>query len=389
MPSVTVNIAPEVINWVMDRTKVDEISASIYEKMLNWKNGEKIPTFNQIEDVSKATNIPLGYFFLQKPPIEDVTILQFRTIDSYYTSNPSRNLIDTINSMESIQEWMRDYLIKSDYAELDFIGSMKNNRDSKNIADNIRKTLRLEKTWYSTCSDAAESFRLLRNKMETSGIIVMMSGIVEQNTHRTLDIEEFRAFTLLDNYAPLIFVNSNDSKSGKLFSLLHEVSHIWIGANSFYNDRYNKVTNLSQDEVMCNAVAAELLVPNDIFIALWNNISNYEEVYDKIKKLASIFRCGTTVIARRALDNEFVESEVYYIVAEEAIKNYLENKEKKSSGGGDYYITAASRYDHRFLIALDNSVRECKTQFTDAYRLTKTNRKTFSKLLDKVRGIDG
>ena len=137
----------------------------------------------------------------------------------------------------------------------------------------------------------------------------------------------------------------------------------------------------------CNAVAAEILVPSEIFINLWNNMVN-KSVYEKIKKIASIFRCGTTVIARRALDNGYIRLDIYNKIAEEAVKYYIENEESKSTNGGDYYITAASRYDNRFLIALDNSIHEGKTQFTDAYRLTNTNRKTFSKLLDKVRGID-
>lgn len=389
MPSVTVNIAPEVISWVINQAKINEINTSLYEKMIKWKNGEKIPTFNQVEDVSKATNIPLGYFFLQKPPVEDLAILQYRTIDSYYANSPSRNLIDTINKMQSIQEWMKDYLIKSDNSDLVYVGSMKDNRNAKLIAEDIRKTIDLNKIWYRQCQNTAESFRLLRRKLEDSGIIIMMSGIVEQNTRRKLNIEEFRAFTLLDAYAPLIFININDSKSGKLFSLLHETAHIWIGTNSFYNDRHNTAVNVSADETLCNAIAAEILVPNDIFITQWMNLNSDMVVYEKVKKLAGIFRCGTTIIARRALDNGYIVSGTYNKIAEEAIKCYLESEESKSNDGGDYYITAASRFDNRFLIALDNSVREGKTQYTDAYRLTNTNRKTFAKLLANVRGIDG
>ena len=168
---------------------------------------------------------------------------------------------------------------------------------------------------------------------------------------------------------------------------MHETAHIWLGASNFYNDRYSNAVNVGKEEVTCNAVAAEILVPSEIFINLWNNMVN-KSVYEKIKKIASIFRCGTTVIARRALDNGYIRLDIYNKIAEEAVKYYIENEESKSTNGGDYYITAASRYDNRFLIALDNSIHEGKTQFTDAYRLTNTNRKTFSKLLDKVRGID-
>ena len=44
--------------------------------------------------------------------------------------------------------------------------------------------------------------------------------------------------------------------------------------------------------------------------------------------------------------------------------------------------------DRRLILALNSSIHEGTTQFTDAYRITNTNRKTFSGLVDRVRGID-
>lgn len=118
----------------------------------------------------------------------------------------------------------------------------------------------------------------------------MMNGIVGSNTHRSLDINEFRAFTMIDKYAPLIFINANDSSNGRLFSLAHEMTHIWLGVNSFCNDYQHPISGISSLEVLCNAVAAELLVPIEMFNISWRE--------DKTDDIEENIRCGTTVVFR-------------------------------------------------------------------------------------------
>ncbi len=86
----------------------------------------------------------------------------------------------------------------------------------------------------------------------------MKSGIVGENNKRHLRVQEFRAFALVDDYAPLIFINNNDTNNGKLFSLFHEVAHIWIGNDDVFNDHYLS-SDISDIEIFCNKVAAEII----------------------------------------------------------------------------------------------------------------------------------
>lgn len=89
------------------------------------------------------------------------------------------------------------------------------------------------------------------------------------------------------------------------------------------------------------------------------------------------------MIARRALDLNYITNSEYAIVAQEAKHGFAQ---KSSSGGGDFYRTQASRIDHRFLFALEASVKEGRTLHSDAFRLTNTNRGTFDNLLMELRG---
>lgn len=388
---VKVNVSDEIIDWLMAHVKMDSLPGRIQEYLYLWSAGKKTPTFNQIERTSKATGIPLGYFFLQTPPEEDLAFADYRTVDSAALENPSRNLIDVVHDMEFVQEWTRNHLISEGASAIPFVGAFRQQVDNLAFADSVRRILNLPDNWFRKTRTAEDSFRLIRTAVSDSGVVVMMSGIVGNNTHRPLDIDEFRAFTIVDDYAPLIFINSNDSINGRLFSLLHEFTHICIGENSLFNDRYGIGGKVKRAETVCNAVAAEIMVPQALFTGEWHSAVNDMNEEQAIAALAGHFKCGITVIARKALDNGFIDSPLYEKTAQLAVRLYNDNrkKQKNEDSGGDFYRTAASRIDRRFFEMLLNSVAEGKTLYSDAYRLTNTNRSTFATLTENAGGGPG
>ena len=385
---VSVNISSDMLKWIVSQASSYGFSDTVRDYLEKWQNGNA-PTFNQIEKVSKSTGIPLGYFFLQKPPVENITLVNYRTIDSEQLSNPSRNLIDTLHDMDLVQEWVREYQIANGNLPCAFVGLFKNETKYTTIAENIRNLLNIKIDWYNQTKTVEESFNFLRAAISNLGVVVMMNGVVGNNTHRPLDIEEFRAFAVVDEYAPLIFINANDSINGRLFSLVHEFVHICKGENSLYNDMVYVEHTVQPIEILCNAVAAEILVPHNVFITEWNNtVINQDNLIFNIDQIAKKFKCGTMVIARRAYDNGFIDYSTYQQICKTAINSYNRNRKKKKEegGGGDYYKTLASRLDRRFLDMVVGSVRSGTMQYTDAFRLTNTSRPTFDVLIQKISG---
>ena len=385
MPTVNVNIQPAIISWALSQTSEEKLGTKLVDNIKHWLDGTKSPTFNQIEDFSKKSHIPLGYFFLQTPPIEQISLLEYRTLDSIQLTNPSRNLIDTNHDMEAVQEWMVNYRKEWNYDTISIVGSLKGITDISVIADTIRKDLGLNIEWYKDCGNPSEAFNKVRGLLEECGIVVMMNGIVGKNTHRALDVNEFRAFAMVNEWAPLIFINGADSAGGRLFSLFHELVHLWIGENDLYNDTKYSANGIKPIEVTCNAVAGALMVPKTVFLEKWNNNTN-DDIHEKIKELARMFRCSSSVIARRALDNKKIDQNVYNMVIEDAIEAYIQTKQEKSSGG-DYYRVARSKLDGVFVRALCESVNSGRTSFTEAYRLTNTTSKTFSEVASGLGGV--
>jgi Zn-dependent peptidase ImmA (M78 family) len=374
----TIEVASGIWQWVQSAVILSDENKAMLNK---WVSGEKSPTFNQLEDFSKKTRIPLGYFFLKTPPIEECKLLEYRTVDSAAIQSPSRDLFDTIRQMENVQEWMREYLVGNGADKINFVGTLTSSNDVLSVAANIRQVLELNYKWYENSSSLDDSFKKLKESIGAVGIVIMMNGIVGNNTRRNLNIEEFRAFTLIDEYAPLIFINSADSKGGKIFSLLHEFIHIGVGKNSLYNAGQNDFPIVSTVETFCNGVTAEIIVPLEAFTVKWASMA--DDTNMKISALSDYFKCSQLVIARRAFDLRFISDSEYEVAVMEAKQGF---SQKSSGGGGDYYRTQATRLDHRFLFALESSVREGKTLYSDAFRLTNTNRVTFENLLMEVRG---
>lgn len=387
MPGVRVTVAPEVMQWVLQTAKQQHVDLGTIDIIEKWISGEKTPTFHQLETIGKRTNIPFGYFFLKKPPQESCGIVDYRTVDSISVVNPSRNLMDTLDAMTRAQQWMSEYKKDRGYEPCHYVGSMKISHDIEKVSDMLRKELEIDINWFTKYRNADDAFKAWKKKITEMDILVMMNGVVGNNTHRKLSVNEFRAFTLIDEYAPLIFINTADSKNGKLFSILHEFVHVLLGKNSFYNDEYGTNMYNSAEERFCNAVAAEILVPKRLFIVQWKQYST--ETKDIVAALRQEYICSDFVLVRRALDCGLISREEYSRLVKLYEKRYVEYLKSLPAGGsGNFYSTLKSRWDPNFVRALGSSVQSGRTQYLEAYNLTNTTGRTFAALTEPIGGYD-
>ena len=295
-----VTVKKELLSWARERAGLEQDALiGRFKRLPEWETGEVQPTLKQAEDFARAVHVPVGYLFLTEPPEESLPIPDFRTFAGQPMLRPSPNLLDTIYTCQERQTWYRDFARITQTPELEFIGSATVDMSPEEAAARMRSILGFDLDARKGCQTWADALRLFIRQADKIGVLVMVSGIVMSNTHRKLDPNEFRGFALSDPLAPLIFINGSDTKAAQIFTLAHELAHLWLGDSALSNIEAAPRQGFPQEEVWCNAVAAELLVP---IANLRAELRTDESLTNTLPRLARIFKVSTLVILRRLLD---------------------------------------------------------------------------------------
>jgi Zn-dependent peptidase ImmA (M78 family) len=271
---------------------------------------------------------------------------------------PSVDLLETVKQALQRQAWFLEYQKEQGLAPLQFVGKFALTASPKVVAADIRSVLRAEVERGQSQWD--DYHRALILGAEQAGVLVMRSGIVGNNTRRKLDVSEFRGFAISDPLAPVVFINSTDAPAARLFTLLHELAHIWFGSSGISN---GESSNAGAEEAACNAVAGEFLAPAEVFRDLW--ASGSAELAVRIAELSRRLHVSQLVVMRRALDLGFVNRETYndFYLAELARFRQAESK------GGSFYRNAGSKNSMRFAKAVIAEALSGRLLLRDAGKL--------------------
>jgi Zn-dependent peptidase ImmA (M78 family) len=283
------------------------------------------------------------------------------------------------------QNWYREYLIHQGFEALPFVGSRTIHDDPAAVASDMRRTLDVTTEWRRECSNWEAMFRGLVAKTEKAGVLVPRNSIVGNNTHRPLSVREFRGFALSDPIAPLIFINSADATAAQIFSLAHELAHIWLNISAISNFGLNQTPEgYDPLEVFCNRVAAELLVARNEFLENWKADLPLDQNADVLSRE---FRVSTLVIARRALDLGRIAREEYFRFYERAAEAREQIPEKKGKGGGpDFYTLARIRNSATFARAVLTEALEGRLLLRDAGQLLSVKPAKLKELAKELGG---
>lgn len=369
-----VDINATMLTWAIARAGYDlhEFALKV-PNILEWVLGEKKPTVRQLEKFSKKVYLPFGYFFLSEPPKEKLPIPFFRTNNTQATS-VSVNVFDTILLLKQRQDWLKDFLKDGEFEALPFVGKFKRSNNVKEIVADLHSALGLSQNWASNFRTWQDALDSLIQHIENIGIITMFNGIVENNTHRPINVEECRGFVLVDEIAPFMFVNNSDSKAAQMFTIVHELAHIWTGQSAGFDFRKLEPAD-DPNERLCDKVAAEFLVPEIIFRDIYESNPN-------IKNIARYFKVSEIVIARRALDLGLISKTQFFEFYDEYINREFIKKESQSSGG-DFYATTRKRLGLAFSAHINTAVKSGKLLYRDAYKLTSLKGDTFQTYFSK------
>lgn len=335
-----------------------------FPKFEDWLSGQEQPTLKQLETFAKATHTPVGYLFLPQPPVEEVPIPDFRTVGSIEIESPSPDLLDTVYTCQQRQEWYQEFARINKFDKVPFVGTATTNDDVVKTAVRMRRALGFDLEQRRTVRTWEEALRLFVGHVDDAGVLVMVNGVVGNNTHRKLDPEEFRGFALADTFAPLIFINGADTKSAQMFTLAHELAHLWLGESAL-TDVSPASRPTQAVERWCNQVAAEFLVPLDL---LKKDYNPKQELEDQLQGLMKHYKVSSLVMLRRLFDAKKLGREDFEaLYSEESAR--LRALAESGDGGGSFYNTHGVRTGKRFSRAVYLSALEGQTLMRDAYRL--------------------
>ncbi|MFH1419664.1 MAG: ImmA/IrrE family metallo-endopeptidase [Planctomycetota bacterium] len=377
-----VKVRAELLRWACERAGF-EIGALTHRipQLPAWESGEKQPTLKQLEGFAKATHTPVGYLFLPEPPVERVPIPDFRTVANEQIDQPSPDLLDTLYICQQRQEWYRDFARAMGQAPLAFVGSVRETADVVRTAALIRHALGFDIDERRAIPTWTDALRRFIEQADAAGVLVMVSGVVGSNNRRKLDPQEFRGFALADDLAPLVFINGADTKAAQMFTLAHELVHLWLGQSALSDAQAASMPEHAVDR-WCNQVAAELLVPLDAFRAVYDRRA---ELRAELDRLARWFKVSTLVVLRRMNDVRGLRRDAYWRAYEEELARL---RALPKGSGGDFYLTLGARAGKRFARALVVSTLEGQTRYIDAFRLLGFSKLATFRELGHSLGVD-
>ena len=381
MSRLLITLQPAVLRWARERARLDvaELARKVGvrpERVTEWEMSGAI-TVVQADKLAHRTYTPVGFLYLDEPPEDRLPISDFRTRRGDALQRPSPDLLETVYLMQRRQAWMHDDLVEEESDPLGFVGAHGLDSPPRRVADAMRDALRLTDGWAAAVGTWSDALRRLRNRIEDAGVLVVFNGIVGNNTRRKLDPDEFQGFALVDEYAPLVFVNSADFKAAQMFTLAHELAHIFVGADGV--SRFEALQPPDDEtEDFCNSAAAEFLVPARDLRRFWVEIRRREDRYEAIAKR---FKVSQVVAARRSMDLGLIIRDDFFDFYERRLDD---ERGQSRSDGGDFWNSQNTRIGRRFGEAIVRAVREDRLLYREAYALTGLKGETFEKLIERT-----
>jgi len=385
-------ITPQLLEWARLRAGLshDDLALKVglvqrADVVRDWETGNAQPTYRQAQSLAQALHIPMGYLFLSSPPLTIIPIADYRTLPDTERGKFSPEFEDVLNDALRKRDWLREWRIQEGSAKLSFVGRFNIKTDPRTIVNDIRLELGLPTPTARDVKTREEHLRQLVQFTENAGITVLRSGIALSDTHRPLSVKEFRGFTLADEYAPLIFINTRDTINGRIFTLAHELGHLWTGTSGVSNPTIEPGFNSSTLEVerLCNRVAAGLLVPEEMLIQLWDRQAISLE---GAQEIANEFRVSVFVVLIRAYELNLLSRERLRSLYSEAQQEIQETAWSSGGGGGDFYASLRSRNGRIFTQEILKAIQQGSLFYQDGARLLNTHPRVIENAMQRFGG---
>ena len=380
-------ITPNVLKWARESARMTEETAAAkvsvtVDRLKEWEAGESQPTIRQAQTLAKAYKRPFALFFLPEIPRDFQPLQDFRKPGSKTLTTSSIFIIREIQQKEA---WISDVYSENQEEKLAFVGRYSIKDNPQAVANDILETLKINPGSYKTDNPIKEWI----DAAETNGIFVSRTSFI--HSRLKLDSEELQGFAIADPYAPFVFVNSEDWNAPQLFTLVHELAHIWIAETGISNEVEPEIRHKGKFhpvELFCNEVAANTLMPI-VIVSRFDTVSfqNLKDVYKVSRQLG----VSSFALLVRALKLNIISAPHYQKLKKHADIDYAEflkreaekkakQKEKDQPGGPNYFLLQLNRNSRLFTQTVLDAFRGGIIEPTLASNLLNVQTNKFQKL---------
>ena len=389
-------MSPATVRWAIQRAEisVDELAGRLKDvnasQVLAWMRGDSPPRFSQAERLAEKLRIPLAVLFMEIPPDFTVPIPDLRTIANAQAAKPSLEFLDALNDALIKQQWYREFQEDQETPQLSFVSKFTPYDDVAVVAKDMRATLGINNKFRRETGSWQQFLTSFVRQAEALGVLVMRGSVVRHDVTRKLKTKEFRGFAVSDSLAPLVFINAADAKAAQIFTLAHELAHIWIGESGISNINPKKrrwQDSRSEVEQFCNHVAAEFLVPKTNFDEFWNRGG---DALSRIRSIATFHRVSVVVALMRAYELQKIDYQFFSEMMDAEYARFRRQEqqaaEQEQETKGNFWATFTARNGQRLINSVLKSFREGRLLYTEGAGLLGLKVKTFTKYLQKHAG---
>ena len=366
MPQVN----PDILRWARETAGLSPAEAAkkvalaatkkftAAERIEALESGEDEPTRPLLSRMAKQYRRPLVAFYLATPPRKGDRGEDFRTLPDDHDVADEILLDALLRDIRARQRVVRSALDDEDPIEaLPFVGSLTVARGVLGAAAAIRETLAVSLADYRHAQTSEAAFRLLRERAEALGVFVILLGNLGSH-HTALSLETFRGVAIADPIAPFIVINDQDSRAAWSFSLIHELTHLFLGQTGVSGGRPDRGI-----ERFCDSVAAEFLLPTSEVIGTFQaQAPRTDQLAEWISAAARRWKVSRTMIAYRLYSVELIEAPQWHLLRTMFKEQWIANRERRrqlardDDTGPSYYVVRRQRLGDAILNAVSRTL---------------------------------
>lgn len=357
--------------------------ASPTDRLRAWEKGEQGMTLRQLQSLAKAYRRPLLTFFLSAPPMKVRTATDFRTLGDRTVKSESPELAALLRRIETLHEDLVGLVHEEGGEPVPFVGALVSAPSIPVAATMIRDTLGFSFKQQLKLRSDEDVLRVLRRLVHDIGVFTLFEGNLGSH-HTNISPAEFRGLALCHKLAPLIVVNPNDAKAARLFTLVHELTHIGLGHSSISNLDFWNLSSFAahnEKERYCNAVAAEFLVPEQAIMERVEGRLLADSALE-VAKLARCFKVSRMVIARRLMELGRIGSEDYRALCAMYKMDWEKSRQMQDAGAGPgRSILDKVRLGEKFIVTVLSAANEGRITLQDASRMLRVKASRFDTIV--------